>query len=298
MPIPVTPSYVRQTGNGDNSHILVARVGETMAKRYRTAMVQILNRFKQIYDPERMEGLIDTYGEEAVDQMDWDLFIVLLATVALIYSDAIRAGGAATARGISDVTGETFSFQMSADQINEANNESAKGIRRIEDATRTGAAALLATLLASGEESDEVAEKFTQGLGLTERQGKSLGRFEEGLTDTGLVEGDEKDSMVDKFALALLLDRAVTIGDDQVWTAVNIGRQFALKTAVQLGILSPKTVKVWNTAGDERVCPICLSLSGQRRLVAEPFVAPYNGQVVQHPPVHVLCVYRCFTTWV
>ena len=57
MPAPVIPSYVRQTGNGDNSHILVAKVGQTMAKRYRTAMVQVLNRFKQIYDPERMEGL-------------------------------------------------------------------------------------------------------------------------------------------------------------------------------------------------------------------------------------------------
>ncbi len=298
MPIPVMPSYVRQAGNGDNSHILVARVGETMARRYRTAMIQILNRFKQIYDAERMEALIDNFGEDAVDQMDWDLFIVLLATVALIYSDAIRAGGAATARGISDVTGETFSFQMSADQINEANDESAKGIRRIEDATRNGAAALLATLLAEGGGSDEVAEKFTQGLGLTERQGKSLGGFEEGLTDTGLVEGDEKDSMVDKFVLALLLDRSTTIGDDQVWTAVNIGRLFALKTAVEFGVLSPKTVKIWNTAGDERVCPICLSLSGQRRLVAEPFVAPFNGQIVQHPPVHVQCVYRCFVTWV
>ena len=297
MPAPVIPSYVRQTGNGDNSHILVAKVGQTMAKRYRTAMVQVLNRFKQIYDPERMEGLIDAYGEDAVDEMDCDLFIVLLATVALIYSDAIRAGGAATARGISDVTGETFSFQMSAGQIDEANNESAKGIRRIEDATRNGAAALLATLLADGGGSDEFAEKFTQGLGLTERQGKSLGNFEEGLTDTGLVEGDEKDSMVDKFALALLFDRAITISDDQVLTAVNIGRQFALKTAVQLGVLSQNTVKIWNTAGDERVCPICLSLSGQRRLVVEPFVAHYNGQVMQYPPVHVQCVYRCFITW-
>jgi hypothetical protein len=296
MSIPVSPFYARP-GNEDNSHLLVLRVAEVLAKRYRTSTMQVFNRWQELNSPEQLEGLVDAYGVDAVDEIDWDLFVVLLATLALLFADAVRAGGAATARGISDVTGEAFSFQMSPEQIEEANAASAEGIQRITDATRAGAAALLALLLADDLPTKEVAEEWSGGLGLTKRQVASLDKFEEGLEETGLVTGDEKDSMVDKFALALLLDRAGVISDDQVWKAANIGREFALGTAVGIGLLSPKTVKIWNTAGDERVCPICLSLSGQRRLIGEAFVAPYNGQIIPYPPVHVQCVYRCFITW-
>jgi hypothetical protein len=174
---------------------------------------------------------------------------VLLATLALLFADAVRAGGAATARGISDVTGEAFSFQMSPEQIEEANAASAEGIQRITDATRAGAAALLALLLADDLPTREVAEEWSGGLGLTKRQVASLDKFEEGLEETGLVTGDEKDSMVDKFALALLLDRAGVISDDQVWKAANIGREFALGTAVGIGDLS---IPFWSEKTDRR----------------------------------------------
>jgi hypothetical protein len=44
MSIPVSPFYARQTGNEDNSHLLVLRVAEVLAKRYRTSTMQVFNR--------------------------------------------------------------------------------------------------------------------------------------------------------------------------------------------------------------------------------------------------------------
>jgi hypothetical protein len=70
---------------------------------------------------------------------------------------------------------------------------------------------------------------------------------------------------------ALLVQRAMTIGDVNTFTGINFGVQLSLMSALGHGILPTDARKVWLTALDERVCPTCGPMDGVAVPVNEVF---------------------------
>ena len=79
--------------------------------------------------------------------------------------------------------------------------------------------------------------------------------------------------------------------------AQNFGRQILFMNAVAKGYLPPDTQKVWLTAVDERVCPVCAPMDSVAVNIDEPFhVRSHRGVLgadtkLWVPPAHTNC--RC-----
>ena len=79
--------------------------------------------------------------------------------------------------------------------------------------------------------------------------------------------------------------------------AQNFGRQILFMNAVAKGYLPPDTQKVWLTAVDERVCPVCAPMDSVAVNIDEPFHIRSHKGVLHHdaklwvPPAHTNC--RC-----
>src|SRR5207244_4083170 len=95
------------------------------------------------------------------------------------------------------------------------------------------------------------------------------------------------DKLVDNYADRLLRERAETVARTLTIDASAEGQNALWRQAVDEGLLDPQAWLIEFIASeDERTCPICLELDGQRR----PLDGTYPGG--QGPPaVHSRC--RC-----
>jgi hypothetical protein len=99
---------------------------------------------------------------------------------------------------------------------------------------------------------------------------------------------------VSKLALS---QRSRRILDNESEVAQNFGTQLALLNAVKQGWLPSGTRKVWVTAVDERVCPVCKPMDSVAVALDEPFhVRGHKGVLSRDlklwvPPAHPNC--RC-----
>lgn len=96
--------------------------------------------------------------------------------------------------------------------------------------------------------------------------------------------------------------RATVFGSVHSFTALNYGRQMLFAEAMAQGYLPPDALKVWVTALDERVCPVCRPMDGLAVPVLSQFevVLPLpktsrgkdrKSVLLYTPPLHINC--RC-----
>ncbi len=95
---------------------------------------------------------------------------------------------------------------------------------------------------------------------------------------------------VTSYAERLLRQRALTIAAHETLEASNAGQQQLWRQAVETGHLTGEEQREPIITPDERLCPICAALEGQRRGLTEPFTLP-DGTTKMHAPFHVGC--RC-----
>jgi hypothetical protein len=93
---------------------------------------------------------------------------------------------------------------------------------------------------------------------------------------------------------AAIIDKAIAtrghqIGDTEAWTARTSAKQLVWMYAMNKGLIPPTATKVWKTAKDERVCPVCGPMSQSEVSLDEPFITD-TGRVWT-PPLHPDC--RC-----
>lgn len=91
--------------------------------------------------------------------------------------------------------------------------------------------------------------------------------------------------------------RAHMIARTELAFAFNKGEHEGVQDAINRGLMGP-TVKIWETAGDDRVCDTCRELERQSKRNPVPFNAGFNIQtrlnvpgIDQTPPAHPHC--RC-----
>jgi len=88
----------------------------------------------------------------------------------------------------------------------------------------------------------------------------------------------------------LLTHRARNIARTETSNARNQAQMDVWKDAIDQGELEPTVKKYWITAPDERRCPICAFLHGQKVFVHQRFTGP-SGEKYQRPAAHPSC--RC-----
>lgn len=91
-----------------------------------------------------------------------------------------------------------------------------------------------------------------------------------------------------KYADRLNNRRALLIARTETIRGSNEGQSQLWRQAVDAGQLSRNAKRIWITATDERVCPICENLDGK----IAPLSGSFNGQF-SSPPAHPAC--RCTT---
>lgn len=93
-----------------------------------------------------------------------------------------------------------------------------------------------------------------------------------------------------KYADRQRRQRAETIARTELATAYHTGNDMAVRQAMEQGLL-PMVKKVWSTARDDRVCPVCAALEGMEIAMDGQFSfrAGKKGGCVLIPPAHPRC---------
>lgn len=141
---------------------------------------------------------------------------------------------------------------------------------------------------------DEAARIMRACVGLTKPQALANVRYREAVKQAYIkahphgkettAEKKAADAAV-RYAARQHRYRAQNIARTELAFAYNAGAYWATKDAQALGYIGG-CVKVWLTAYDERVCPICSAMDDEKRNMDEAFS---NGKLL--PPAHPSC--RC-----
>lgn len=165
----------------------------------------------------------------------------------------------------------------------------------ITDTTRLAIRQLVREALSTGTSSGDLAQRIKAQIGLTPRQMQTVERLRQRLAAEGKP-GREIARQLKRASQKALNARALNIARTESMAAANAGQQELWRHAARGGFMRPGDwERQWLTAQDERTCPICRPMNGQRRGLEEPFLAP-GGEMVLFPPVHPAC--RCTITLV
>lgn len=173
--------------------------------------------------------------------------------------------------------------------VQAARAQTAKLIRDITNETRQAITTAITDAVSARITTIEAAKVIKASIGLTSRQAKAVVALRQRLVAAGLSQA-VVDARVARYGAKLLAYRAKMIARTEIMRAANAGVQAAWEQAQRAGQLR-NLARTWITTPDDRLCPICAPLEGQRRSMTEPFVSPTNGQAYLIPPAHPNC--RC-----
>jgi hypothetical protein len=168
--------------------------------------------------------------------------------------------------------------------------------------------------LTNGMTTDEIARVIKATIGLTPKQAAAVenyrrlleagdqaaldrvlrdARFDRSVR-SGNLDADKIDRMVTRYAERFQAHRAKTIARTESLRATNAGRAAAwAQYADRKGLGGDAVLRYWQTAHDERVCPICSAIPLMNPS-GVPMDEPYNtpvGPLMMPPEPHPNC--RC-----
>ena len=129
------------------------------------------------------------------------------------------------------------------------------------------------------------ARRIKPLIGLHSRQAQAARNFRASLVASGL-KADLVDARASRYAAKLLRQRSYLIARTETIRALSAGQQAAWRTARDAGRIPKTSLQRWSVVGDDRLCPICIALSGIKRKIGQQFPGG-----ISHPPAHPAC--RC-----
>ena len=146
---------------------------------------------------------------------------------------------------------------------------------------------------------DELARVIRPMVGLTHPQAVANMRYYEKLLENGVKTKKARD-LAARYAARQHRYRGYNIARTELAYSYNQGSYESVKQAQAAGYMG-ETVKVWSTADDERVCPICGGLEGKQVALDEDwdFYTKLENKAVtikKVPPAHPGC--RCAVKYV
>lgn len=266
-----------------------------------------------------LDGLEDAF-RSVVDRLGTLLEDAALATsrelAARLRGESLRAASAAALDRGADLA---LSYSL-ANPRAEAwiRDHGAALVREVAEETRAAIRAAILRGRATGLGPQRVAEELTSIVGLTRRQGATVGRFREMLgglvagdvtegavrgrfslaRDFGLTRGVDArlDSLVRRYRDRLIRHRSQVIARTETVIAVSEGQDQLWRAAIDDGVVTA-TEWEWEWVAilpdpDGRTCPLCTALDGKRAAIdGGLFVAEFTEGGIEKPPRHPLC--RC-----
>lgn len=130
----------------------------------------------------------------------------------------------------------------------------------------------------------QLSQMLRSFIGLLSREAQAVANYRAELMAQGLSL-EKIDGLTQKYSQFLLRARAERIARTELCSAYNFGQWESLGQMRESGLVD-EIEKEWLTADDERTCPICAGLDGEKVGHEEQFS---SGDL--HPPAHVQC--RC-----
>lgn len=130
----------------------------------------------------------------------------------------------------------------------------------------------------------QLASMLRSFVGLLSREAQAVANYQAELLAQGLAQ-EKIEKLVEKYSMSLLKARAKRIARTELCSAYNFGQWESLRQMRESGLVD-EIEKEWITAEDERTCPVCAGLDGEKVGHEELFS---SGHL--HPPAHVQC--RC-----
>ena len=206
----------------------------------------------------------------------------LRAAVGPVIETAVVQAGAVSMRRI--VAGVRFDIlnplateaagTITADLVKQVSRETRKAIRVVINQAFNDRLPPAAT-----------ARRIKPLIGLHSRQARAVRNFRARLVKLGL-KAELVDKRAARYAAKLLRQRSYLIARTETIRALSAGQQAAWRTARAAGRIPKTSLQRWSVVGDDRLCPICIALSGVKRKIGQQF----PGGIL-HPPVHPSC--RC-----
>lgn len=180
-------------------------------------------------------------------------------------------------------------------------------IADISTKTRDAIRQILVRSFERGVNAQKTAQAIRLVIGLSDKQEISLDRLREKLevaSDSLIKVGNQAirvpeaglseariSQLLNRYADFLLRQRADAIARTEIIAAANEGQKQAWLRAEQKGLLDRAVVdRVWIVTPDDRLCPICESMSGERAALDGTFTDS-EGNHFDGPPAHPRC--RC-----
>ena len=129
------------------------------------------------------------------------------------------------------------------------------------------------------------ARRIKPLIGLTSRQAQAVRNFRARLVASGL-KAELVDARAARYSAKLLRQRSYLIARTETIRSLSAGQQAAWRTARNAGRIPKTSLQRWSVVGDDRLCPICIALSGVKRKIGQQFPGG-----ISHPPAHPAC--RC-----
>ena len=239
-------------------------------------------------------------AQAALDLVPWEevtgpIVEALAEALAPAYEAAERAlaaelGRAGDSRESTHRPGEHASPFQPTDALGWARRYAADRVVEITADTRNAIRQRIEEGLEDGRGVDEVAAEVRQVIGLHSRWAEAVARRGRVLAADPLVSPAQRRVALDAYRDRLLDARARNIAHTELLTASNAGRMAGYEADAASGGLTVGAVeKVWLTAKDERICPICLPLNGVAVPGLEGGWEVRPGVTVLHPPAHPSC---------
>lgn len=146
---------------------------------------------------------------------------------------------------------------------------------------------------------DKLARAIRPMVGLTKQQAVANMNYYQTLLKNGISETKARDLSI-RYAARQHRYRGYNIARTELSFSFNKGADDGARQAQEYGVLGDLE-KVWDAAEDERTCPICGALDGQRIAMDEEFdfptkLAATNPGIRRTPPAHPSC--RCGVKYV
>ncbi|MBC7340835.1 MAG: hypothetical protein H5U02_00010 [Clostridia bacterium] len=269
---------------------LLHRIADSRLDQVKKAFLLAVAATQEKVVVARMAEALQNGDLASVESMiDWGAFGAGLMTVREVFREIVDEAGKATARELSKKLEMELRFDLLNPRAVEfINRHTGELITQVAEESRQAIRAIIRQAFEEGGHPYQQARKIIQHIGLTEKQSRAVENFRRRQLEAG-VSRTEADRRAEAYAKRMLRDRAETIARTETLTASNAGQHLAWLDAKDKGLLPANFMKEYITTPDDRLCPKCLSIDGQRKPIDAPFDTPYGPKM--YPPIHVRC--RC-----
>lgn len=193
--------------------------------------------------------------------------------------EALKAGGDAAGRAAA---GPNVVIDLSRPGVAEwLKVHTAEFVTRIDDTQREAVRQILERGLLGGRHPMRISKDIKEHIGLTGPQEAALEKYRDRLRIEGRPAA-QVERMAARYEEKKLKERAVMIARTESMSAVSQGRAELWGQLAESGALPATVEREWETARDERVCPICGPMHRQSAPLGVPWVLP-NGRSVMIP---------------